>query len=39
MSIGEAAGIAAAWSVRNDIPANEVDWSKIPADVRSYVSE
>lgn len=39
MSIGEAAGIAATWSVRNDIPANEVDWSKIPPSERSYMSE
>ena len=39
MSIGEAAGIAATWSVRNDIPANEVDWSKIPPSERSYISE
>ncbi len=36
MSIGEAAGIAAAHAVKNEIDANEVDWSSVPN--RSYVS-
>ena len=39
MSIGEAAGIAAAWSVKHGLPANAVDWSKIPPSERSYASE
>ena len=38
-SIGEAAGIAAAYSIQNNISANQIDWSKIPANKRSYVSE
>ncbi len=38
-SIGEAAGIAAAYSVKNKIPANQIDWAKIPNDKRSYVSK
>ena len=38
-SIGEAAGIAAAYSVKNKIPANQVDWSQIPEHKRSYVSK
>ncbi|MBQ9496305.1 MAG: FAD-dependent oxidoreductase, partial [Selenomonadaceae bacterium] len=38
ISIGEAAGIAAHFAIQNSIPANEVDWAKIPAYKRSYVS-
>lgn len=37
-SIGEAAGIAAAFALQNKIAANQVDWAKIPAYKRSYVS-
>ncbi|MBR4696492.1 MAG: FAD-dependent oxidoreductase [Selenomonadaceae bacterium] len=39
MSIGEAAGIAAAWGLKQGIPANEVSWDKLPENKRSYVSE
>lgn len=38
MSIGEAAGIAATWGLRNGISANEVQWEMIPKQMRSYVS-
>lgn len=38
ISIGEAAGIAAQFAIQNRIAANEVDWAKIPAHKRSYVS-
>lgn len=38
MSIGEAAGIAAAWGLKKGIAANNVDWTAIPAKERSYVS-
>ena len=38
MSIGEAAGIAAAWGLSHKIPANEIKWDAIPAGKRSYVS-
>ena len=38
MSIGEAAGIAAAWGLKNKISANVIEWDKIPANLRSYVS-
>ena len=36
MSIGEAAGIAAAYSLKNNIAANDVQWERVPN--RSYVS-
>lgn len=39
MSIGEAAGIAAAWSISHNIDANKLQWENLPKDVRSYVSE
>ena len=39
MSIGEAAGIAAAYSLKNNIPANQIEWDKIPDSQRSYVSQ
>lgn len=38
MSIGEAAGIAAAYGLRNSVEVNQIDWAKIPAGQRSYVS-
>ena len=37
-SIGEAAGIAAAFGIKNGVAANEIDWAKIPAHQRSYVT-
>lgn len=39
MSMGEAAGIAAAWCVKNEVNANALDWGALPKSVRSYVSE
>ena len=39
MSMGEAAGIAAAYSLKNNISMNNVQWDKIPENIRSYVSE
>ena len=39
MSIGEAGGIAAAYALKNNISANSVEWDKIPANQRSYVSQ
>ena len=39
MSMGEAAGIAAAWGLRNKVAANNIQWDKIPIGERSYVSE
>ncbi len=39
MSMGEAAGIAAAWGLKNNVAVNAVAWDKIPANERSYVSE
>ena len=39
MSIGEAAGIAAAWGVKHKTNVNEVRWEDIPAEKRSYVSK
>ncbi|MBQ7516479.1 MAG: FAD-dependent oxidoreductase [Schwartzia sp.] len=38
MSIGEAAGIAAAWAKNEGIPVNAVAWNEIPEKTRSYVS-
>ncbi len=38
MSIGEAAGFAAAWGISHKIAANLLRWEAIPADKRSYVS-
>ena len=38
MSMGEAAGIAAAWGLDRGIPVNEIKWEEIPAEKRSYVS-
>ena len=39
MSIGEAAGIAAAWGLSRGIPVNEIKWEEMPTEKRSYVSE
>lgn len=39
MSIGEAAGIAAAWGLKKGIHPNEIRWEAIPAESRSYVSQ
>ena len=39
MSMGEAAGIAAAWGLAHGITAKDVRWEDIPQDKRSYVSE
>ncbi len=39
MSMGEAAGIAAAWGLSHGIEVNEVRWENIPKDQRSYVSD
>jgi hypothetical protein len=38
MSMGEAAGIAAAWGLKNNIPMADIRWEDIPEDKRSYVS-
>lgn len=38
MSIGEAAGVAAAWGLAHGTSANEVRWEEIPKDKRSYVT-
>ena len=38
MSIGEAAGIAAAWALAHGTEANEVRWEEIPKEKRSYVT-
>ena len=38
MSIGEAAGVAAAWGLTHGTSANEVRWEEIPKDKRSYVT-
>ncbi len=39
MSMGEAAGIAAAWALSRGMEVNEVRWDAIPKEQRSYVSE
>jgi hypothetical protein len=39
MSIGEAAGIAAAWALHQGIAVNAVDWAAIPREERSYSSD
>ena len=38
MSMGEAAGIASAWGLKNNIAVNQIDWAEIPEDKRSYIS-
>jgi len=39
MSMGEAAGIAAAWGVRHGVEANAIRWETLSKNERSYVSE
>ena len=39
MSIGEAAGIAAAWGLSQNVAINEIKWEEIPESMRSYVSK
>ncbi|MBR1553336.1 MAG: FAD-dependent oxidoreductase [Schwartzia sp.] len=39
MSMGEAAGIAAAWGLSHGVEANAVRWENIPKAERSYASE
>ena len=39
MSMGEAAGIAAAWGLARGVEVNAVRWENIPKSERSYVSE
>ena len=39
MSIGEAAGIAAVYSLKNNISVNQIQWDKIPDEQRSYTSK
>lgn len=39
MSIGEAAGISAAWAIFKNIDPNKVEWENISQNKRSYVSE
>jgi hypothetical protein len=39
MSMGEAAGLAAAWGLSQGVPVNEIKWEDIPAEKRSYVSK
>ena len=38
MSMGEAAGIASAFALKNNININAVDWANIPANSRSYTT-
>ena len=39
MSMGEAAGIAAAWGLSHGVEANAVLWEELPENERSYISE
>ncbi|SFB08680.1 FAD-dependent oxidoreductase [Selenomonas ruminantium] len=39
MSMGEAAGIAAAWGLKHNIPVSSLKWEDIPESQRSYVSK
>ncbi|WP_051650045.1 FAD-dependent oxidoreductase [Selenomonas sp. AB3002] len=39
MSMGEAAGIAAAWGISKGTPVNEIKWEEMPEEMRSYVSK
>lgn len=38
MSMGEAAGIASAYALKNNLSVTALDWADIPAEIRSYVS-
>ena len=38
MSMGEAAGIASAYGLKNNIAVNSIDWASLPTEIRSYVS-
>ena len=38
MSIGEAAGMAAAWGLARGVDANAVRWEALPKEKRSYVT-
>ena len=38
MSIGEAAGIAAAWAAAKKVDANAIRWEELPKERRSYIS-
>ena len=38
MSIGEAAGVAAAWGLAQGVDANAVRWEALPKEKRSYVT-
>ena len=39
MSIGEAAGVAAAWGVSHGVAANDVRWENLPRAERTYISQ
>jgi hypothetical protein len=39
MSMGQAAGIAAAWGLSKGIPVGEIKWEEMPEEMRSYVSK
>ena len=39
MSIGEAAGVAAAWAKKHHLDLNQVKWEDIPDGERSYRSQ
>lgn len=36
MSIGETAGVAAAYSKKENIPVNQIDWSRVDRDIKPY---
>lgn len=36
MSIGETAGVAAAYSIKHNIPVNQVDWAKVDNAIKPY---
>ena len=38
MSMGEATGIAAVYSLKTGVNANQIDWTAIPEHQRSYIS-
>jgi hypothetical protein len=39
MSIGEAAGIAAAWGLKHNTEVNALHWEEIPKEQRSYYTK